>query len=448
MNPLRLERGDGYRGIWYMNQPTKNAYKYKYSGGFATYPQQHAPIAIYAPAAQKTFFVYGGTMDGKQELLHMVSYFDHRTKTVPRPAILLNKKTEDAHDNPTLAIDDAGYLWIFSNSHGTARPSYIHRSTEPYSIDAFERISETNFSYGQPWYIPGKGFVFLHTRYASGRGLHCMSSADGRKWTEPQMLAFIGEGDYQISWPNPRRGTVATAFDYHPNLRVRGINQAGLNARTNIYYAETPDLGRTWRTVDGRPLETPLKSVKNPALIHDYEAQNLLIYLKDLQFDRDGNPILLFLTSKGFEPGPENGPRTWHTSRWNSKEWITLPVTTSDHNYDHGSLYVESDTVWRMIAPTAPGPQPHSTGGDIVVWRTGDAGKTWSIERELTRNSPRNHTYVRRPLNAHPDFVALWADGNPLEESPSFLYFTDKAATQVWRLPARMSGETAAPERV
>ena len=42
-----LRKDDGYRGIWYCKQPTKDEYRYKYSGGMATYPQQHAPIAIY-----------------------------------------------------------------------------------------------------------------------------------------------------------------------------------------------------------------------------------------------------------------------------------------------------------------------------------------------------------------------------------------------------------------
>lgn len=48
-------KDDGYRGIWYANQPSQDEYKYKYSGGFATYPQQHAPIAIYSKQAHKTF---------------------------------------------------------------------------------------------------------------------------------------------------------------------------------------------------------------------------------------------------------------------------------------------------------------------------------------------------------------------------------------------------------
>src|SRR5262245_10469310 len=114
-------RAEGYSGIWYMNQPSGDEYKYKYNGGFATYPQQHVPIAVYRKEVNKTFFCYGGTTarsaKDKQELLHMVSYFDHQTGKVPRPVVLLNKKTSDAHDNPTIAIDDKGYIYIFSPSH-------------------------------------------------------------------------------------------------------------------------------------------------------------------------------------------------------------------------------------------------------------------------------------------------------------------------------------------
>src|SRR4051812_22917857 len=202
---------DGYRGIWYFNQASHDEYKFKYSGGFATYPQQHEPMAIYAPAVKKTFFCYGGTTarsgSDKQVLLHMVSYFDHVTHQVPRPTILLNKETNDAHENPTISIDDRGYIWIFSPSHGTGHPSFINRSKKPYSIDDFEQVMKTNFSYTQPWWLPGTGFLFLHTHYNSGsegskgvRGLHWMSSPDGIEWSKPKLLANIEMGDYQVSW--------------------------------------------------------------------------------------------------------------------------------------------------------------------------------------------------------------------------------------------------------
>jgi len=443
-----LPQDDGYRGIWYYNQPSHDEYKFKYSGGFATYPQQHLPIAIYAPAAHKTFFCYGGTTArtaaDKQELLHMVSYFDHDTGKVPRPMILLNKHTADAHDNPTLAIDEHGFIWVVSPSHGTGRPSFVHRSRKPYSIEDFELIQTTNFSYPQPWCLPGRGFLFLHTRYNSGsqgtkgvRGLHWTTSRDGAAWSPPELLANIELGDYQVSWPNG--ATVATAFDFHPK-------PIGLNARANIYFLQTPDLGKTWTTVSGTKVPLPLTTTNNPALIFDSRSRGLLVYLKDLNFDPQGNPVILFLTSKGYESGPKNDPRTWQTARWTGSRWEFNPITTSHNNYDHGSLYLEADGTWRLIAPTEPGPQAYNPGGEMVMWTSTDQGRTWKQLKQLTRNSPRNHTYARRPFNAHPDFYALWADGDARQPSESHLYFTNQKGDHVWRLPAQIAGDSAAPE--
>src|SRR4051812_21247909 len=122
-----LPAADGYRGIWYqIRTTTPEGPQVKYSGGFATYPQQTRPMAVYRKEVDKTFFCYGGTDEKNSTLLHMVSYFDHRTGTVPRPRVLLDKQTTDAHDNPALTIDDRGHLWIFSGTHGPQPRSSIH----------------------------------------------------------------------------------------------------------------------------------------------------------------------------------------------------------------------------------------------------------------------------------------------------------------------------------
>jgi hypothetical protein len=436
--PKELETADGYRGIWYMNQPSKDEYRYKYSGGFATYPQQHIPIAFYSKEADKTFFCYGGTVEGKQELLHMVSYFDHTTGKVPRPRVLLNKQTSDAHDNPTLMLDDPGHIWIFSNSHGGGRPSFIHRSVKPYSIDAFDRVTSTSFSYSQPWFVPGKGFLFLHTRYEKGgRSLYWKTSRDGIEWGDAQQLARMDLGHYQVSWREGDR--VATAFNFHPQPQ-------GLNARTNLFYAETRDMGNTWKSVDGTTLKPPLTTTQTAALVHDYHREGLLVYLKDVQFESDGHPVLLFLTSRGFESGPKNDPRTWRTARWTGSAWEIRDFAVSDNNYDFGSLYIEDDGAWRIIGPTETGPQPYNTGGEVAMWLSRDQGANWQKLKQLTRGSTRNHTYVRRPVNAHPDFDALWADGDARQESGSDLFFTNRDGSHVWRLPAKMDADFAQPE--
>ena len=441
---------DGYRGIWYMNQPVPTEHRYKYSGGFATYPQQHVPIAVHVPAQRKTFFVFGGSAgkvsESKDELQHLVSYYDHATGLVPRPVRLLQKRTEDAHDNPTLAIDADGHLFVFSSAHGTSRPSYVHRSRRPYDITEWELLETSNFSYTQPWYLPeSRRFLFLHTLYRKGeRTLNWKTSSDGRTWSSPQLLAHLEMGDYQVSFRQGDTDRVATAFDLHPD---HGREGKGLNYRTNLYYAETRDAGATWTTADGRRLAPPLTNADNPALVRDYRRENLNVYLKDIAFTPQGHPVLLYLTSKGYNPGPESGPYQWWTARWTGAAWEFRAFTTSDHNYDHGSLYIETDGSWRVIAPTAPGPQPFGTGGDMELWRSDDQGAAWTKLRNLTANSRYNHTYARKPVNAHPGFYALWADGSPLEPTPSSLYFCTRDG-EVYRLPATMTGETARPERL
>ena len=440
-----LPKDDGYRGIWTHkgSPPSDDEYKFvHYSGGFGTYCAKHMPIAYYAEEVGKTFFCYGGTRKDKRQILIMVSYYDHATGTVPRPTILMDKGTDDAHDNPVIMLDDAGYVWVFPSAHGTARPAYIFKSLQPYSVDAFEVVQETNFSYPQPWYIKGQGFLFLHTRYTSaGRLLHWMTSRDGKQWSEPKVLARMEMGHYQISWRCGKK--VATAFNYHPEKMLPNDIR-----RTNLYYLETDDFGRTWKSAEGETVTTPLEMVANNALVHEYESEDLRVYVKDLNFDGDGNPVILYITSRGAHTGPQNDPRTWTVAHWSENRWHIREAMVSDNNYDTGCLHIEEDGTWRIIGPTETGPQPYNTGGEVAVWTSSDQGRAWTRQRMVTGNSPYNHTYVRRPVNAHPDFYAFWADGHTRRVSESRLYFCNAKGDRALRLPYDMTGETQSPELI
>src|SRR5690606_11778195 len=198
---------------------------------------------------------------------------------------------------------------------------------------------------------------------------------------------------------------LGTLLNFHPN-------EGGLDARTNLYYLETADGGKTWRTAGGKKLRLPLSSEKNPALIEDFRLKKQLVYLKDLAYTAEGHPVALFLTSYGSAPGPNNGPRQFTTAHWDGSAWKIRRVTSTDHNYDHASLYVEPDGAWRMIGTTGVGPQAYQAGGEVEMWLSRDEGKTWEREQQLTRDSEFNHHYPRRPVNAHPEFYAFWADGH------------------------------------
>jgi hypothetical protein len=366
----------------------------------------------------------------------MVSYYDHGRGIVPRPIIVHDKQTvDDPHDNPSIAIDEDGHVWVFVSGRGRARPGFKYRSVEPFSVDVFELVAEAEITYPQPWWVKGRGFLHLFTKYTGVRELYWNTSPDGREWTPDSKLAGMG-GHYQTSCR--RDNTVITAFNMHPLGNV--------DVRTNLYFVKTDDMGATWHTAEGATIETPLTDVHCAALVRDFMVERRLVYMKDITFDAEGNPVILVVTANDYHPGPRGDPRTWTVVQWQGGRWEFREVTRSTHNYDMGSLYVEEDGFWRIIGPTEPGPQYHGTGGEMAMWLSENEGRTWTKVCDLTANSARNHAYARRPMNAHPDFYAFWADGNPDEISESHLYFTNKSGSHVWRLPYNMDSDFAEPE--
>ena len=109
-----------------------------------------------------------------------------------------------------------------------------------------------------------------------------------------------------------------------------------------------------------------------------------------------------------------------------------------------GELWMLGSDDWRIIGPTESGPQPFNPGGELAMWASRDRGATWTKTRQMTRGSFMNHTYVRRVLNANPDFIALWADGHGRQPSESRLYFCDSEGS-VFQLPFVMKSDRAPP---
>lgn len=427
---------DGYKGIWFtLGQFSQ--YGDKYSGGLGTYTSSHVPIAIYSRAANKTFFVYGGTTAAAEKhLLIMISYFDHKSQMVPKPVIVYDKNgVDDPHDNASMSIDDKGYIWVFVSGRNTSRLGLIFKSKKPLDIESFDEIKKGDMTYPQPWWFPGKGFLYMFTKYTKGRELYWSTSPDGITWTDDQKLAGMG-GHYQTT--NRYGNKLVSVFNYHPDGNV--------DKRTNIYLVQTTDMGKTWTSVDGKVLQTPLANKKSEALVKDYEAEGRMVYINDLNFDSNGNPVVLAVVGKHHQPGPQGDPREWFIVHWKDGKWNYSKVCESTHNYDMGSLYTEGKT-WRIIGPTEAGPQRWGTGGEMALWESVDEGRTWKKTRQLTANSERNHSYARRPLNAQAAFYSLWADGNADKLSVSELYFCDDKG-EVWRLPYAMTSQMQKAERL
>ena len=441
--PAITPQADGFRGIWF-TLGQKSEFGDKYSGGLGTYTANHVPMAHYAKKVNRTYFTWGGTPDAsKRQLQIVISYYDHSTGKVARPVIVMDKSpVDDPHDNASLTLDDKGHLWLFVSGRSKQRLGRIYRSKVPYEINEWLNLGDSEFTYPQPWYFADKGFLHTYTRYTPGRELYYRTSRDGIVWDAEKKLAGL-EGHYQTSAQIGHR--LITAFNRHPGRNV--------DARTDLYYMETADMGKTWTTAHGKKLTTPLTQADSPARIRNYSSnadptENAMVYIHDTTADAEGRPVILYLTAKHHQPGPQGDPRTWRIARWTGSEWKFHTVTTSTHNYDTGSLSIEKDGTWKIIGPTGIGPQKWGCGGEMELWTSNDQGATWIKQSAVTANSPRNHSYARRPHNAHPDFFYFWADGDANKLSESHLYFTNHTGEKVWRLPYTMTENFATPTMV
>lgn len=465
---LNNQKINGYKGIWFLVASRA------YSGGLGTYTEYHTPLAIYSPEVQKTFFVFGGTIEGRKSnlsvwpptvgseygdyLLCMVGCFDHKTQTVSKPTVVHDKGgIHDPHENSTIAMDADGYIWVFVNGRGSipSRPGTIYKSRQPYNVDAFDLIdTQVGLAYAQPKYVKDKGFIVPFTYYYGNYGnrqLQFITSPDGHTWSEKQLLFDIlqspesGEkrgGHYQTSgqWGEKIGFFCQWLFWSNNILSLHHMN-------TNLYYLQTVDFGKTWTKADGSPVSLPVTEADDETLVREFLSKNQHCYVKDMTFDEKGNPMLLYLygTGRGAALDAGWGMKTWAVLYWNGKEWENHDITTSDHNWDMGSIWTTNGK-WSVIAPTDPGPQTWHTGGELVLWESTDNGNTWKRTKQVTKNSPRNHTYARKVINGVDPFMYFWADGNADEPSISKLYFGDSKGN-VWQLPYTMTKDTQKPQK-
>lgn len=431
---LRL---DGYRGLWY---GTDQAFQYglTLSGGVATFSPRHRPVAIYSPEVNKTFFVYSGTISAEERhLVIMISYYDHKLGKVPRPVLVYDKLgVKEPFDNASLVIDNAGHLWIFISGRARTRPAIVFKSTNPWSIDKFELKYQCEMITPQPWCFNNGRIGALYSKQTSGIEIWFSDCSLTPSVENSTKIAGFG-GHYKISGMN--RDKLYVAFNYYPPGEF--LNQA------NLYLLYSDDFGKTWKTTDNNQAIIPLSKIDNEALICDFISEKIRVFLLDMDFDSDGYPVLLVITSRNSDPVENQFDGTLGIVHRVNNSWDLVEICDADNINDSGTLSTQSG-YWEVLASAGHTGKKGVAGGEITRWISKNEGLNWIKDRDVTYNSQYPNSFVRRPLNARKDFHAIWADGDPEKISESKLYFTNSEGNKVWVLPYEMVSDFKRPQRI
>jgi len=418
-----------FRGVWYGSgrQNTLPGHSFVYAGGKATYSAWHRPMAVYAPKVNKTFFVFGDAQNRPA-----ISVFEHDTSRFAKPLALGTNPDGNAHRNPSLLIDEDGYLYVFYGYHGGGQPIHVLRSLYPYDITSCTHMSDLtdgNGSYANPWELQ-RGEIVVPHRQPTG---WCFKKTRDQAvtWSDTVELASFStyEGTSTVyglttgeTGPFPR--SIHFAWSRLGGGSEEAIRTKHLWARRyNLYYACSDDGGDTWRRTDGSVYELP---ISEDAAEKIYDSGEHGTWIKDIAIAPGVGPLILSLDGDA-----DTYRSTWKIARRTDNGWDIVDLTTSDHMYDAGAFCVLSADDIRLYGPSAPA-QAGCDGGNIEEWQSTDHGKTWNKLRILTHDREKSHNHVKTVLNhelSDGQFRIMWSCGDgqspPDDKEVTMYYFGD-----------------------
>lgn len=392
----------------------------------------HAPRAAFDARTNRTYFTYrSGGRDDDTRCAIWVGWYDHNEGRVHRSVRVLERPPVSADDGPAMVLDEAGYIWIFV---GSDRPgaAVVLKSEQPNNASSFSVTARLSFSDPQPWYQGQRGFLLLCYVNKEDRCLPAMTtSRDGIQWAEPVVLADLGGRHCFVA--GRHKDKIGLVFN-------RSLDKDHPDLYTDLYYLESRDWGQSWHSADGRKIELPIEQVDHFSRMRDYCSMKRITSIKDVNFDRMGNPTVLYMSTFAPEVRGRRLRKTWYTARW-FRQWYTTGLIMSDHIGDSGCLLIDERMNWTLLATTDPGLCEGMAGGDVVMWLSRDQGRSWY---RGTLTEKRHCWGIRRAWPASAEMTAMWLGADIDDFQGATIYYSDDSGS-VRKLPGGMDGDWGVP---
>ena len=376
------------------------------------YTQYHTPAATYYTTIRpngirfvgrydRSYFVYG---DYSRD--PAIRYYDNSTGILSEAVIAGRTPIlGDAHGNPSLLIDDEGYIYVFFGCHH--HPIRMRRSKAPENILEWEEEVQIDVAatYPQPYMLDSRTIITSFREYTgietAGWG-YVTSTSKGQEWSscrllvnEPKKFIYALSEVVRNSLDEASYHLVITPFNYDTSLYE------------NIYYIRSDDGMGTFQASDGTVIAgEPPFTLSQLELV--YENADSSSHVNDFAIGGDGTPYILF-NEGPWSQAALPAPGEWKLARRSESGWVINSIAPCNHLFDRGCLLVDRAPRLRAFLPV--GHDLHD-GGEMVEYSSEDNGHTWELSNEITRDSELSHNYAVRVLGAAQDFQVFWSFGS------------------------------------
>ncbi len=373
------------------------------------------PRAVYFEGRHKR--TYAAWMDIRGNVI--IGFYDHNEKITKSEIIHENFEVDD-HDNPSIFIDNEGFLFVFYSKHSKREPIYLLKSFEPEEISSWEPVHQlalndtiqytrysNTYTYTNIQQLANEeNRLYLFWRGADFKPNFSTSDDNGKSWTTGKIMV-LPERIYRDRRPymkisSNHRNTIHFAFtDGHP----------GNEPANSIYYAKYKD--GTLYKANGDEIMKWQDLPLNPTeadIVYDATLTNEKAWIWDVAEDKSQNPVMVYVRF------PNDTIHEYYYAIWNNNQWKNYKLI------DSGTWFPENTD--------RPQREPNYSGGivldhenpfivylsrqkegifEIERWETPDKGKTWKI-LEITNHSKQNNVrpFVIRNYNEQDSLRILW----------------------------------------
>jgi len=431
LSDLRFVDDSGNELPYYVEYPSRPAVLYDgvygdWSWKTVNFPDTPAAFSIWTPQTYPTAVHFEGTYnrtyityqsETTEGNIKMVVYDHSEKKWYGSYVVAYNPRLAggDDHSPPAIAINESGYIWVFT---ADSSDILVYRSANPEDPSSWVQVTSiTAGNYPNPHFNSTGHLIVLYFDKSPSDSTRptsmAVSTDGGQTWTKKQIARLEGHWIYLVvRWSSPDTVHLAFMMCY-----MNDTASPYYTGRYNIYHAYSSDSGNTWYLMDGTPLTLPFG--EEARIYTSFPRQ---LYVWDMDFDENGYPYILFI-----EQLSENSDKgVFKLAKWNGTAWEFHNITETDWYRDMGSIVVKSSSEIHVFINYG-GPFSGVRGGEIYEFISYDGGKTW-IKRPITYNSPYRHFAVQRVLNWTEDIVVVWGAG---EGQPSHIFFYGRAPPAV-----------------